>query len=220
MKVKVVKDLLESNDAVAISIKKKLKQFNIFSVNFMSSPGSGKTRILEKLIEKYYNKKKIAVIEGDVATTLDAERLAKHNVPVIQIDTEIFGGGCHLTAGLIEKALQDIELNKTDILFIENIGNLICPSSYNLGEDKKVIVLSITEGPEKPLKYPQMFRIADAVILNKIDLAPYLDSNIEEYENNIKQINTKIPIFKTSAKTSEGIDELIKWFDGEFVNKF
>jgi hydrogenase nickel incorporation protein HypB len=217
MKIKVVKDLLESNDAVAINIKKRLKKYNIFAVNFMSSPGSGKTRILEKLIEKYYNKKRIAIIEGDVATTLDSERLAKHNVPVVQIDTEIFGGGCHLTAGLIEKALQDIQLSEIDMLFIENIGNLICPGSYNLGEDKKVIVLSITEGSEKPLKYPQMFRIADAVILNKIDLAPHLDTNVDDYVKNIKQINAKVPIYKISAKTNEGIDELIKWFDADMT---
>lgn len=215
MKIQVVKNILDSNDVIAENIKKIFKEHNIFSMNFMSSPGSGKTALIERLIEKYYNKKKIAVIEGDVATTLDAERLAKHKVQVVQINTDIFGGGCHLSANLIEQSLEKLDLNKIDILIIENIGNLICPAEYNLGEDKKVVLISLTEGVEKPLKYPALFRAADIVLINKIDLEPYLDVKINDLIKNIKNIKHNIPVIKMSAKTGDGLDDFIKWIDNE-----
>jgi len=181
----------------------------------MSSPGAGKTEIITQLIEKYYNKKRIGVIEGDVSTTIDAEKLAKHKIPVIQINTDIFGGGCHLSASLIEQALEKFDLSKLDILIIENIGNLICPGEYNLGEHKKIVVISLTEGVEKPLKYPLLFRRADAVLINKVDLEPYLDTKAKDVIKNIRTINSKVQIFSLSAKTGEGIDNFIDWINNE-----
>ncbi|HOK40334.1 MAG TPA: hydrogenase nickel incorporation protein HypB [bacterium] len=215
MKIQILKNIIDENDVIAKKINEKLNEFNIFCMNFMSSPGAGKTEIITQLIEKYYNKKRIGVIEGDVSTTIDAEKLAKHKIPVIQINTDIFGGGCHLSASLIEQALEKFDLSKLDILIIENIGNLICPGEYNLGEHKKIVVISLTEGVEKPLKYPLLFRRADAVLINKVDLEPYLDTKAKDVIKNIRTINSKVQIFSLSAKTGEGIDNFIDWINNE-----
>ncbi len=177
-------------------------------MNFVSSPGSGKTSLVEKTIEFSRDKFKIGVIEGDVQTNLDAERVNKFNVPVVQIVTN---GGCHLEANLVRDAYRNIENEDFNVLIIENVGNLVCPSNYDLGEDIKVVILSTTEGDDKPLKYPAMFRNASVLIINKIDLIPYVDCNIEEMKKNALAINPNLKIFEVSCKTNAGLNDWIEW---------
>lgn len=206
--ITVERKVLERNDIIAQKNREKFKLKNLFVMNFVSSPGSGKTSLLEKTIELTKDKIKIAVIEGDVQTNLDAERINKLNVPVVQIVTN---GGCHLEANLIRDAFQNLENEDFDVLIIENVGNLVCPSSYDLGEDIKVVILSTTEGDDKPLKYPAMFRNSSVLIINKIDLLPYLNSNIDEMKKNALSINPSLKIFEVSCKTNEGLDKWIDW---------
>lgn len=214
--ITIERKVLEKNDVIANQNREKFKSKNLFVMNFVSSPGSGKTSLVEKTIEFSRGKFKIGVIEGDVQTNLDAERVNRFNVPVVQIVTN---GGCHLEANLVRDAYKNLENEDFDVLIIENVGNLVCPSSYDLGEDIKVVILSTTEGDDKPLKYPAMFRNASVLIINKIDLLPYLDCNIEEMKKNALSINQQLKIFEVSCKTGEGLSEWIEWI-GEFINKF
>jgi hydrogenase nickel incorporation protein HypB len=200
--------ILKKNDEIASEIHSILRSKNIFTINMLSSPGSGKTSIVEKTIDTLFNTLKIAVIEGDVQTDLDAQRIAKHNVPAIQIVTH---GACHLEANLIKDALEKLDLENLDLLIIENVGNLICPSSYYLGEDLKVVVISTTEGEDKPLKYPAMFHKATVMIINKIDLLPYVPFKVENVKVNALKINPNLKIFETSCTTGEGIDKWCEW---------
>lgn len=206
--ITVERKVLEKNDVIANKNREKFKSKNLFVMNFVSSPGSGKTSLVEKTIELSRGKFKIGVIEGDVQTNLDAERVNKFNVPVVQIVTN---GGCHLEANLVRDAYRNIENEDFDVLIIENVGNLVCPSNYDLGEDIKVVILSTTEGDDKPLKYPAMFRNASVLIINKIDLIPYLDCNIEEMKKNALSINPDLKIFEVSCKTNAGLYEWIEW---------
>ncbi len=206
--ITIERKVLEKNDVIANQNREKFKSKNLFVMNFVSSPGSGKTSLVEKTIEFSRGKFKIGVIEGDVQTNLDAERVNKFNVPVVQIVTN---GGCHLEANLVRDAYKNLENEDFDVLIIENVGNLVCPSSYDLGEDIKVVILSTTEGDDKPLKYPAMFRNASVLIINKIDLLPYLDCNIEEMKKNALSINQQLKIFEVSCKTGEGLSEWIEW---------
>ncbi|MBF0225572.1 MAG: hydrogenase nickel incorporation protein HypB [Desulfobacterales bacterium] len=211
MEIKVVKKVLDANDAAAAKNRKFFKEKGIFVVNIMSSPGSGKTSVLEKAIAKINSQIKCAVIVGDVCTTNDAERLAKAKAPVVQVNTDEFGGDCHLAAHVIEKALDEFDLNNLDLIIVENVGNLVCPAEFDIGENIKGVVLSTTEGEDKPLKYPLMFRICDFALLNKIDLLPYLDFDKNKAIQNIYQVNPNIKLFEVSAKTEEGLDDWIKW---------
>lgn len=206
--ITVERKVLEKNDQIAQKNREKFKSKNLFVMNFVSSPGSGKTSLIEKTIEHSQGKIKIAVIEGDVQTSLDAERVNKFNVPVVQIVTN---GGCHLEANLVRDAYQNIENENFEVLIIENVGNLVCPSNYDLGEDIKVVILSTTEGDDKPLKYPAMFRNASVLIINKIDLIPYVNCNLEEMKKNALSINPELKIFEVSCKTNQGIDEWVNW---------
>lgn len=206
--ITVERKVLEKNDVIANKNREKFKSKNLFVMNLVSSPGSGKTSLVEKTIELSNGKFKIGVIEGDVQTNLDAERVNKFNIPVVQIVTN---GGCHLEANLVRDAYQNIENEDFDVLIIENVGNLVCPSNYDLGEDIKVVILSTTEGDDKPLKYPAMFRNASVLIINKIDLLPYLDCNIEEMKKNALSINPYLKIFEVSCKTNAGLNEWIDW---------
>jgi hydrogenase nickel incorporation protein HypB len=208
--ITIERKVLEKNDAIAAKIREELKNKNIFSFNILSSPGSGKTSIVEKTIEYLKDRIKIAVIEGDVQTDLDAKRINMLEVPVTQIVTN---GGCHLEAGLVRDALNILDLDGIQLLIIENVGNLVCPASYDLGEDTKVVVLSTTEGEDKPLKYPAMFRNASVLIINKIDLLPYVNSSVEKIRNNAVSINSKLRIFETSCTTGAGIEEWCKWIE-------
>lgn len=206
--ITIERKVLEKNDVIANQNREKFKSKNLFVMNFVSSPGSGKTSLVEKTIEFSRGKFKIGVIEGDVQTNLDAERVNKFNVPVVQIVTN---GGCHLEANLVRDAYKNLANEDFDVLIIENVGNLVCPSNYDLGEDIKVVILSTTEGDDKPLKYPAMFRNASVLIINKIDLLPYLDCNIEEMKKNALAINRELKIFEVSCKTGEGLSSWIEW---------
>jgi hydrogenase accessory protein HypB len=208
--ITIERKVLEKNDTIAAKIREGLKDKNIFSFNILSSPGSGKTSLVEKTIEYLKDRIKIAVIEGDVQTDLDAQRINMLEVSVTQIVTN---GGCHLEAGLVRDALNSLNLNDIQLLIIENVGNLVCPAGYDLGEDTKVVVLSTTEGDDKPLKYPAMFRNASVMIINKIDLLPYVNCSVEKIRNNALSINPQLKIFETSCTTGEGIGDWCKWIE-------
>lgn len=211
MKVKVVSRILEANDRIAEENRRVFKSHGLFVVNLMSAPGAGKTSLLERTIERL-NGVRIGVIEGDISGTHDAERISRLNVPVVQINT---GGACHLDANMINEVLPEMPLEEIDILIIENVGNLVCPAEFKVGEDLKVMLLSITEGDDKPLKYPLMFRESSALILNKTDLLPYIDVDINKIKRNALSLNPSISIFEVSCKTGEGIEGWTQWLKGQ-----
>ncbi len=200
--------VLEKNDEVAQQNRALFQERGIFVLNLVSSPGSGKTSILERTIEHLAGSVRIGVIEGDVQTDLDAQRIARFNIPVVQLVTN---GSCHLDAKLVQDALQHFDLNSIELLIIENVGNLVCPANYDLGEALKVVVVSVTEGDDKPLKYPAMFRNASILIINKIDLLPYVNCSIELLRSNALKINPQLEIFETSCTTNAGIPEWCAW---------
>ena len=206
--IRLEREILKKNDQIAGENRNILKKNNIFSLNLLSSPGSGKTSLLEKTLAKINKNIHTAIIEGDVQTDNDAQRIARYNIPVIQIITR---GGCHLEAKLVQDALTNFNLSDLQLLIIENVGNLVCPANYDLGEDKKVVMISTTEGDDKPLKYPPMFVAADLMIINKIDLLDYVDFSMDTVCKNALQINPKLEIIKLSCKTENGIDGWIDW---------
>ncbi|HZV45918.1 MAG TPA: hydrogenase nickel incorporation protein HypB [Thermodesulfovibrionales bacterium] len=209
MKVKVVANILEANDRIAAENRKKFEEAGVFVMNVMSGPGAGKTSLLERTIQELSGKIKIGVIEGDIAGADDAERIDKLGIPVVQINT---GGGCHLDANMITDVLEDLPpLKDLDLLIIENVGNLVCPAEFKLGEDMKVMLLSLAEGHDKPLKYPLMFQESSALILNKIDLLPYTDVDIGKMKRDSLSLNPNLKIFEVSCKTGQGITEWTNW---------
>ncbi len=210
--ITVERKILQKNDEVAAENRARFKENRLFTLNLVSSPGSGKTTLLERTLEILAGQLRISVVEGDVQTDNDARRIAKYNVPVVQIITN---GACHLEAKLVQDAVANLPLAQTDILVIENVGNLVCPASYDLGEDLKVVLFSTSEGDDKPLKYPKMFRVADVCIINKVDLLPYLEFDMAKAKENARNINPGLTIFEVSAKTGEGIDEWIEWLRKE-----
>ena len=205
--ITVERKILEKNDELAGQNRMIFAQRGIFVMNMVSSPGSGKTSIIERTISMLKDKLSIAVIEGDVQTSLDAERIDALNIPVVQIVTN---GSCHLDAPLVRDAFSKFTEDKIDILFIENVGNLVCPAAYDLGEAMKAVIISTTEGDDKPLKYPAMFRNSEVLIINKTDLLPYINCKIDDIIHNAKSINPDLKIFQTSCETKEGISE---WCD-------
>lgn len=208
MKVKVVTRILEANDRIAAENKKLFNGAGVYVINLMSAPGAGKTSLIERTIKELYRKLRIGVIEGDIAGTDDAQRIESLDIPVIQINT---GSACHLDANMISDAIVDLPLKDLDLLIIENVGNLVCPAEFKVGEDMKVMILSVTEGDDKPLKYPLMFQESSALILNKIDLLPYTNANIEKIKKNSLSLNPSLKIFEVSCKTGEGIVEWTEW---------
>ncbi len=206
--VTIERKVLEKNDQIAGQNRHIFLQNHVFVINVVSSPGAGKTSILERTLEHLKGSVRIGVIEGDVQTDLDAQRVAKYNVPTVQIVTN---GGCHLEANLIHDALTSFDLKNIRLLIIENVGNLVCPANYDLGEALKVVVASTTEGDDKPLKYPAMFRNASALIVNKVDLAPYTNCDLKILEGNALKINPALAIFETSCTTKSGIPEWCRW---------
>jgi hydrogenase nickel incorporation protein HypB len=209
VKVKVVANILEANDRIAAENRKKFEEAGVFVMNVMSGPGAGKTSLLERTIQELSGKIKIGVIEGDIAGADDAERIDKLGIPVVQINT---GGGCHLDANMITDVLEDLPpLKDLDLLIIENVGNLVCPAEFKLGEDMKVMLLSLAEGHDKPLKYPLMFQESSALILNKIDLLPYTDVDIVKMKRDSLSLNPNLKIFEVSCKTGQGITEWTNW---------
>lgn len=215
-KISIENKILSKNQTIADELRELFNQKRILTVNFVSSPGSGKTSLLENMLVKMKDKYKIAVIEGDLETENDANRIRKKGVPAHQIITK---GDCHLEAVGIKKALEHFDLENLDLLIIENVGNLVCPSSFDLGEDFKVVMISTTEGEDKPAKYPSMIHVSSAIIINKIDLLPYLDFNVEKCFKYAKGINPSLETFTTSCKTGEGIDEFVNWLENKLLEK-
>ncbi|MEO0770911.1 MAG: hydrogenase nickel incorporation protein HypB [Cyanobacteria bacterium J06649_4] len=205
-------NLLHANQHGANSNREQLDKWGITCLNLMSSPGSGKTQLLEKTLQLLQSEFRMAVIEGDMTTQLDADRLRQHGVPVIAINT---GRACHLDSKMVAGGLHQFSHEQQpenfDLVFVENVGNLVCPAEFEVGEHAKVALLSITEGEDKPLKYPIMFREADCLLITKTDLAPYLDVEVENIIRNVRQLNSKVVIIPVSAKTDEGLTEWFAW---------
>lgn len=220
MEIKVVRDILDVNNSIAEENRKFFSAKGVFVLNLMSSPGSGKTATLEKTLIRIKDKIPAAVIVGDICTTNDAERLLKTSTPVVQINTDNFGGECHLAAHVIRKAADNLDLDSIKLLIIENIGNLVCPAEFDIGEDMRGVVLSVTEGEDKPLKYPLMFRVCDFALLNKIDLLPYLDFDKDKAIENIRAVHPEMPVFEISASKGLGFDDWIESLCTMVENKF
>ena len=216
MEIKVLKNILGANDQIAAKNRELMAKHEVFAVNIMASPGAGKTSVVLQTIRALKNKTRIGVIEGDIASSIDAETVAKEGVPVVQINT---GGECHLESFQIQNALNNLPLPDIDLLLIENVGNLVCPAEFSIGEDLKVLVASVPEGDDKPYKYPLMFNTVDAIVLNKIDLLPYVKFDVEGFTNTVKNINAKVALFKVSCTTGEGIQPWAKWILSQMKRK-
>jgi len=206
--IRIEEDLLAKNDRLARRNRETFAARNLFVLNLVSSPGSGKTSILERTLGDLKDKVRFAVLEGDQQTTNDADRIARTGVPVRQINT---GAGCHLDAHMVGHGVEAFDLGATDVLLIENVGNLVCPAGFDLGEDHKVAVLSVTEGEDKPVKYPQMFQAADLMLINKIDLLPYLRFDIEQCKAFARRVNPRIRILELSCQSGEGMQAWYDW---------
>jgi hydrogenase nickel incorporation protein HypB len=213
-KVKIVEEALDANNTIAQANRSDFDRAGVKVVNFMSAPGAGKTSLLERVITELPGVR-VGVLEGDVQGSMDADRLAALHVPVTQLNTApSFGGECHLDANMVRSALSDLPLDDIDLLVIENVGNLVCPAEFRVGEDARIMVSAVTEGEEKPAKYPLMFRACELVIINKIDLIPHLDVDLELLLANLDAVNPGVPRILTSARTGEGVDALRDWLVG------
>ncbi len=210
-RVKVLEDVLDANATIAAANRADFDRAGVTVVNIMSAPGAGKTSLLERVL-RMLDGVRVGVLEGDVQTTLDADRLASLHVPVTQINTDPgFGGECHLDANMVRSALPSLELEELDLLLIENVGNLVCPAEFRIGEDHRVMVSSVAEGEDKPLKYPLMFRACELVIVNKLDLLPHLDFDLDRYLYNLDAVHPGVERLLVSARTGEGVDALRDW---------
>ncbi len=207
-KITIAQNILAANDTIAQEIQQSLAARGIRTINIMSSPGAGKTTLLERTLERLRGRMGIAVIEGDIETSADAERIEAAGAETVQINTR---GACHLEAHMIRSALAELELEHIHLLIIENIGNLVCPSAWDLGEDIRVVVVSTTEGDDKPAKYPQMFAASQVMILNKLDLLPYVDYDVAKVKRQALAINPHLRIFELSCRTGEGLDAWCEW---------
>ncbi|MBL7065409.1 MAG: hydrogenase nickel incorporation protein HypB [Anaerolineae bacterium] len=208
MKVEIVKDILSANEQIAQENRRLFDEKGVFVLNVMAAPGAGKTSLIECTIEPLQDRLRIGVIEGDVASTIDADRIARLGIPVVQINT---GGTCHLDANMVRVALPRLPLNETDLLLIENVGNLICPTAFALGEHLKVMIASTPEGDDKPYKYPGMFSIVDVLALNKVDLLPLLEFDLDYFHRGVEALNPDVAFFSISCKTGEGVQEWVDW---------
>jgi len=210
-RIEIVSQVMQANDRLAEENRRLFAQTGVRVIDVMGSPGAGKTALLEASIRRLKGKKRVGVLAADIATTRDAERIAATGVPVVQITTESFGGACHLEAGTVRQALDRLPLGELDLLFIENVGNLVCPAEFDIGQHQRVVVLSVTEGEDKPLKYPLAFREANLVVVSKMDLLPHLEFDLDALYRNIRQIKPEQKIFKLSAKTGEGLSDWLDW---------
>ena len=212
-KVKVAEDALDANTTIAEANRHDFDHAGVRVVNLMSAPGAGKTTLLEAAIPALAAR--VGVLEGDVQGSMDADRIAHLHVPVVQLNTDAgFGGECHLDANMVRSALPGFELDDIDLLVIENVGNLVCPAEFRVGEDARAMICSVTEGEDKPLKYPLMFRACELVVINKIDLLPHLDYEIEKMRNNLETVNPTARVLEVSARTGEGTDAFAEWLSG------
>ena len=208
MKVTVVKNVLDANDRIAAENRELFDRHKVFVINLMSSPGAGKTTLVEKTIAALKDKYRIGVIEGDIQDTYDADRIAKLDIPVVQINT---GGACHIDGNMIREALPTFDLSKTDLLIIENVGNLVCPAEFKIGENVKIMLLSTPEGADKPAKYPLMFQESSALLINKMDLMQYVDFDLEKARRDALALHRDLQIFEVSCKTAAGLETWIAW---------
>lgn len=211
MEIKILKKVMSANDAVAEEIADFFTKKGVFAVNLMGSPGSGKTTILEKTIEMLLPDYRIAVVEGDITTTIDAEKLSKFPIKITQVNTLPFGGDCHLEASWIKDAVNDMNLDNIDFLFIENIGNLVCPAEFKTGAHKNVLILSLPEGEDKPLKYPLAFKVSQLTLLSKLDLIDVLDYDVKKVEENIEKVHPGIEKILVSSRNGSGMQDWKTW---------
>jgi hydrogenase nickel incorporation protein HypB len=210
----VLEGVLDANDALAQDNRERFDHAGTYVINLMSSPGAGKTALLEQTLERLRGKLRLGVLEGDVQTTLDADRLARFHIPLVQVNTDPgFGGECHLDANMVRLGLSELPLDEIEVLVIENVGNLVCPAEFKVGEDARVMVYSVTEGEEKPLKYPLMFRSADLVLVNKVDLLEHLDFDLEQFLGHLDTVNPGVERILTSARMGQGVDEWCTWLE-------
>ena len=210
--IPVVQKILSANDQAAADNRAHLTAHDIFSVNIMASPGAGKTTLLLASIDALKERTRVGVIEGDVASQVDADKIATTGTPVVQINT---GGGCHLDAPMVHQALHNLPLDDLDIVFIENVGNLICPVSFDLGQSTRVALISVPEGDDKPYKYPAIFEAVDLIVVTKSDLMPYLDFDLDAFRELVHGLNLEAPVITLSAKTGEGMDDWLNWLENQ-----
>jgi len=212
VKISVVKNILEANQRIAEENRQQFSRNQLLVINLMRSPGAGKTSLLEKTILGLKEELRIGVVEGDIQSTYDAERIGQTGVPAVQINT---GGACHLDSNMVQAALKNLDLPSLDLLFIENVGNLVCPAEFSLGEDFKAMILSVAEGDDKPLKYPLMFHESKVLLINKIDLLPFCECNPDLIEERARKINPSLVIFRVSCRTGEGLDHWTDWLKSQ-----
>ena len=212
MKIKVLQNILNANDQIACQNQQLLDRNKVLAINIMSSPGAGKTSLILQTIKRLKDKVKIAVIEGDIASTIDADRISEEGLPVIQINT---GGACHLDANMLSNALDSLPLENVELLLIENVGNLVCPAEFKIGAHKSMMLLSTPEGDDKPQKYPLMFTESAVIVINKIDLMPLLDFDFTAFQRAVTGLNPGAKIFQVSCKTGDGIQEWVSWLESQ-----
>ena len=208
MEIDLSKPILDRNERLAAENRALFDDAGVFVLDLMASPGAGKTSTILATIEALRDRYRIAVIEGDIASKVDAEKVKAHGIPAVQINT---GGACHLESDMIRRAVDTLDLGELDLIIIENVGNLVCPTDFNLGEDAKVMILSVPEGHDKPYKYPGIFQVSEAVILNKVDTMPYFDFDEQEFTGVVRSLNPKAPIFRIAATKGEGVAEWAEW---------
>ena len=215
-RVAILEDILSENDSVADANRRDFAAAGLRAINIMSSPGAGKTTLLKRTLGLLGGRTRIGILEGDIATSIDADQLEGFGAAVALVNTSAgFGGECHLDAVMVRSGLARLPLNDIDLLLIENVGNLVCPAEFRVGEHAKAMVYAVTEGEEKPLKYPVMFRAADVVVVNKIDLLPYLDFDLDKFLANLNDVNPTATVIQASARTGEGIEEWCAWLMGQ-----
>lgn len=208
MEIEMKQKILGKNDSLAAELRRRFSENHVFVVDLLASPGSGKTSTILATIEALRDEFNIAVIEGDIASSVDAEKIKAQGIPAVQINT---GGACHLESSMVKRAVDVLDLERLDLIIMENVGNLVCPTDFDLGENIKVMILSVPEGDDKPLKYPGVFQVAQAVILNKVDTMPVFNFNREAFDESVRQLNPQAPIFPISATNGEGVDEWASW---------
>jgi hydrogenase nickel incorporation protein HypB len=216
IRVSVLKDITEANSELAAELRELFRQNQVLVLDVVASPGAGKTTLLERTIERLNGELRLCVIEGDPATSIDTDRITAAGVPAVQINTD---GGCHLEAGMVQAALLELNIAQADVVIIENVGNLLCPTGWDLGEDAKVLVASLTEGDDKPLKYPMSFASAQAVVINKIDLEPYIPAKVARLRENALLVNPSLAVFEMSCLTGQGIEAWLDWIRTRLAQK-
>ena len=208
MQIDLHKPILDKNDTLAAELRARFAENHVYVVDLLASPGSGKTSTILATIDALRDEFNIAVVEGDIASSVDAEKIKAQGIPAVQINT---GGACHLESAMLKRAVDVLDLERLDLIIVENVGNLVCPTDFDLGENAKVMILSVPEGDDKPLKYPGVFQVSDAIILNKVDTLPVFDFDREAFETSVKNLNPQAPIFPIAATKGQGVEEWATW---------